>query len=187
MDAQAEEATSRWRLHLGWVDLTLGQRLGLLTPYFGLRAAGVRIKSRVNYIELGPHANEELSMKNKLWGVGPLMGIALKWPWVDWIGAYAKGATSFLMGSFYIHQDEEDRAAPTLRSKIKNQFDQSVGLWEAAAGLFLRRGIVEGRVGWQLYLFSGQNQAIQPTVTHVISNLGDLSLQGWTLSLLFEF
>lgn len=192
----AASATNRWRLHLGWVDLLLTRPFPWITPSFGLKFIGVRHKARINYLDLGPFADEELSMKNKFWGLGPEMALSSQWAFSEHVGIYGRAAVSLLLGQFYIHQDEEDETNRLFgRMKLLDQFWLTRGFAEGALGLFYRhcftKSFLEIKAGYQLYLLTGQNQAIQ-FVSHrapafFVSNLGDLTLQGWSLGLLFNF
>lgn len=195
-DHIASSATSRWRLHLGWVDLLLARPFPWITPSFGLKFIGVRHKARIDYFNLGTFADEGLSMKNKFWGLGPEMGLSSQWAFSEHWGIYGRAMGALLFGQFYIHQDEEDEKNRSLgRMKFLDQFWLTRGFVEGAMGLFYRRCFsksnLELRTGWQIDLLSGQNQLVQ-FVSHqapsfFVSNLGDLTLQGWTLGLLFNF
>lgn len=192
----ASSALSCWRLHLGFVDLLLSRPFPWITPFFGIKFAGIRHKSRVDYLQLGGFSDEGLSMKNKYWGIGPEMGVSSEWAFTEHFGLYGRAAAAILFGRFYLHQDEEDEENPLLgKMKYLDEFWLSRAYAESGLGLFYRHcfasSFFELRGGWQAYLFSGQNQAAR-FVSHsapalFFSNLGDLTLQGWSLGLLFNF
>lgn len=195
-DHTASSTLSRWRLHLGWIDLTLARPFCWITPFFGFKFAGIRQKSRIDYMNLGPFAEEDLSMKNKFWGFGPEMGVQEKWFWSSHWGIYARAAGSLLFGRFDLHQDEQDAHHRSLgRMKLLNSFKQTRALAEGALGFCTRycfkKSALELRAGWEIYLLSGQNLAMQLVDNRApgffVSNLGDLTLQGWTLGLLIDF
>ncbi len=189
----ASSTLSRWRLHLGWVDLLLTRPFPWITPYFGLKGAGVRQKSRIDYF-LTTGRTEELSMKQKFWGIGPVMGVSSSWNLGHHFSLYGQAAASLLFGSFYLHQDEEEVGNRASRLKLLNRFALTRAILEAKTGLSYRycleRAAFAIRVGWEIDLLPGQNLAMNFTDQspgHFISNLGDLSLQGWTFALSVDF
>lgn len=195
-EGYADSVRSRWRLHLGIADLFLSRPWAIsdcveLLPYFGLRFAGVRFKSRVDYRggTLFPGAEEDLSMKNKFLGIGPQLGAEALWHFSHGFSLYTRGSGSLVFGEFYIHQDE-NRTGESDGIKFFDEFWQTRFLLEMALGLEFRSccGCVElyGRVGWELYLFLGQNQSVrfvsETMPGKFVTNQGDLSLQGLSLS-----
>ncbi|NGX46047.1 MAG: hypothetical protein K940chlam2_01229 [Chlamydiae bacterium] len=187
------EVFSRWRLHLGVGDLILSRCLPIsdwlsLTPIVGLRAAGIRFKTRVDY------QDDDLSMKNKYWGVGPRFGFESEAAFTTHWAFYGRWALSTLWGEYYIHQDEE-----LAHGKLKylDGYWAAIAIKEMALGLQWEHYFWKScaslrlRLGWEMHLFPSQNQWVQfpsgamPAKT--IGNLGGLSLQGLTLGLLWEF
>jgi hypothetical protein len=187
-------AQSRWRLHLGFFDVGLSRWWAPspcleLTPYLALRGAGVRHKLRVDYA--GTEV-EDLSMKNKFWGIGPQAGLAGVWRLCKGLGIFGRGAMSLLFGEIYVHQDQETVGHKALgRMKFLETFDQTYGVWEGALGLEMRRGCFYARAGWELYWLPGQNQLAHFVSGRLpamfIANQGDLALVGWSLGIGAEF
>lgn len=183
---------SRWRLHFGWIDLTLSRDLQGIIPLFGIKFAAVRHKSRI--VHCCDTFSNELSMKNKFFGLGPEFGLLLLWPWEKHLHLFAKGATSFLIGEFYLHQDEDSTQIPD-RLKLLSSFYLPRELLEGALGISYCH--CTGSITWalkasfEISLLTGQNLAIQfPNAHapgHLLSNLGDLSLHGWALGLSCHF
>lgn len=182
---------SRWRLHFGWIDFTLSRDLHGITPLFGIKFAGVRHKSRITYVY--DIFSNELSMKNKFWGLGPEFGLLLQWHWKHF-QLFAQGRASFLVGEFYLHQDE-DNTQTADRLKLLSRFHLPRELLEGALGISYM--YCSDSISWRLTasfeasLLTGQNLALQFTNAyapgHFVSNLGDLSVQGWTLGLSCHF
>jgi len=184
---EAAEVFSRWRLHMGFLDLILSRCLPIsdwlsITPIIGLRGTGVRFKARARYDEDG------LSMKNKYWGVGPRFGFESEAAFTPRWAIYGRWALSTLWGEYYIHQDEEPAVG---KLKYKDKYNGAVAVKEMALGLqwehyFLRAcACLKLRLGWEMHLLPNQNQwvqfpsAVMPAKT--FGNLGSLTLQGLTL------
>jgi len=197
-----DQLRSRWRLHLGVLDLMLAKGWDVsaclqLKPYAGLRFAGVRFKSRIDYRggTLFPGAEEDISMKNKFWGVGPLVGIESLWRLGESFGLFAKAGCSLLYGNTYIHQDEEETGSDQGKIKLYDEFKQTRKIAEMGIGFDLRHCIgcsqLYARVGWQLYFLLGANQALRFVDSsmegNVVGNLGDLILQGLTFGVGLNF
>jgi len=174
---------SRWRLHLGFLDLYLTKgweispRLSL-TPFAAIRFAGVRHKSRIIY----RNAQEvNLSMKNKFWGIGPEVGLESLWHLRWGTSLFVRGACSLLWGEVYLHQDQND-------AKFFSEYDAMQKVGEMGIGLDFRKcfSCVELylRAGWELYFLPGQNRLARfTTQAQFVGSGGDLSMQGLSLGL----
>lgn len=199
-EASAQSVRDRFRLHLGFLDVDLSTRWSVsrylsLSPQVGLRATGIRHKVRVGYREIGPFMEEDLSMKNKFWGVGPLVGGTLLFSFFEGLGIYARGAWSFLYGSFYVHQDEDETGVKGVGMKLFDCYfqsltgiDGSIGFeGETCFGSLLFRG----RVGFDTYLVYDQNVFLQfPSGASpglFFNHLGDLALYGLSVRLGLSF
>jgi len=195
----ADSVRSRWRLHLGIGDLLLSRSWDFsecidFLPFWGLRGACVRFKSRVNYRggTLFPGEEDDLSMKNKFFGIGPEIGTEALWHFGCGFGLYSRIGGSLLFGEFYIHQDE-NLTGEKDGIKFHNCFWQTQFLLDMALGLEYRTCSKErrieffGRISWDLFLFFGQNQSVRFVSSEMpgkfVTNQGDLSLQGLTISL----
>lgn len=204
-DGFAKNACNRWRLHLGFLDVNLEKSWEVsnnlcFLPFFGLRFAGIRHKSRITYGggSLFLNFEEELSMKNKFWGVGPQIGVEGFWHILSCISIFSRIGENFLFGSFYVHQDEQKvHTKKEGRLKLFNEFNQVCSVSEMAIGLdfhhFFEKQCFEFfiRLNYEIYLLFGQNQHMRFVCEKVpgkyISNLGNLTLHGWTLGLGFNF
>lgn len=197
------DVKNRWRLHLGFGDVSVYKHFTVsswlnMNPYLGLRYAEVRQKTRTIYQggSLFPNAENNISMKNKFWGVGPRLGCKADFYFCNPFSLYADFALSLLGGQFYIHQDQEieERQLPL---KFLDTFTQPETISETEIGLSYQyfspkqTFAVQLAIGYEItYLFS-QNQlkrftsATEPAV--FASQLGDLILQGWNFSLAFDF
>jgi len=190
----ATEAFSRWRLHLGFVDLFLARTAfyaPCITPFIAVRFAGVRFKTRVEYT-LPSGKVEDLSNKNKFWGIGPQFGLVIEQALWRSLSLYAKGDLSLLLGSFYIHQDEQEKNNKKAgRMKFLDEKTEMRAVGEMALGLCWSFSCFDIHAAWELTQLFGQNQMVQfvdaETPGLFLSNLGDLTLQGWTVGLSYCF
>ncbi|NGX37894.1 MAG: hypothetical protein K1000chlam2_01062 [Chlamydiae bacterium] len=195
----ADEVFNRWRLHMGFLDVNLACPWGVsecleLWPFWGLRFAGVRHKLRIDYRggTLFPGVEEDLSMKNKFWGLGPEMGVEAFWRLNSWLRIFSRGACSLLFGEFYIHQDEESRGKKEAGAlKFYDEYDQTKKVLEMSLGLDFQYCQFYARVGWEIYLLMGQNQLVrfvdESMPGKFVGNLGDLSLHGLSFGLGLKF
>ncbi len=187
LNQNVTEVFNLWRLHLGLLDLGLSRSWVVsdcleLIPYAALRYAEIRQKLKIDYGTV-----ETLSMKNKFWSGGPLMGVEARWAWTCWLHFFSRGAFSLVFGKTYVHQDDE---TSTTKVKFLNEFNQVRGIVEAALGLdFPLFSSMRIRIAWESYLFWGQNQLprfVDPLMPgKFVANQGNLSLQGLSLGIIF--
>lgn len=186
-----EDAGVRWRLHLGFLDSLLQKRWWISPHSFldlslGLEYAEARQKTRILYHggSLPGDSEDNISMKNKYWGFGPLTGVNLSWLWTDHFSFYAKAALSALAGSFYIHQDEDIDSENRL--KLFDCFFLPRLHFEAGLGIkyHYQSALAEWSLllGWENHFLNGQNQWMRFLDTAApgifIHQLGDLMIQG---------
>jgi hypothetical protein len=180
-------ANTHWRLHLGLVDLDLGKWLStssrlFIRPYMGIRYAIVRQKYFLDY------GTSTIHMKNKFAGIGPILGARLQWLLISQLYLFGNGSLSLPYGEVYIHQAEWENEKDRLRMhdcshQVLPMTDWSAGLgWEWAC----KRMALALELGWEELFFFGQNQLknfSNPSLPgKFLSNFGDLSVTGWTLS-----
>ncbi len=189
-----EEAEMRWRLHLGIGDLECAKewlaspRL-LIRPYLGIRSAWIRQKDKILYRggDLFPGGEDEVSMKNKFWGIGPRSGMFTEWGLGKGFSCFGNLALSILYGEFYVHQDEDATVGVLQRLKERDLFHLSCCTTDVALGLQWRCRAAALRGAWEQHYFFGQNQLLHFAKNTIVSNGEDLSLQGWSLSFTWEF
>ena len=98
-------ADQLWRLHMGIGDLFISKDWETsfhlsLRPKFGLSYAMIRHKLLVDYSSI------DLSMKDKFWGLGALMGLEGVWD-LGWsLSLVGRGVLRLWPGEVYLHQDE---------------------------------------------------------------------------------
>ncbi|MGE5196482.1 MAG: Lpg1974 family pore-forming outer membrane protein [Anaerolineae bacterium] len=199
-NAFVENARANWRLHLGLVDLMIAKEKGFgpflkLSPFFGLRAAFVRQKYRIEYAggTLLPDAEDALSMKNKNQGLGLIAGLETLWRLHSGFSLKAKTAFSLIYGSFYVHQDEDAAVEIKERLKFHNIFLLSSAICEIGLGIewryFFHKSSAQLRAyaGIERAIFFAQNQFshfLNPSFPGIqASNQGDLTLEGYAIGL----
>ncbi len=200
----ADAAQAHWRLHLGLLDLLLMRewhpiKSCCFSPVLGLRSAWIRQKYNLFYRggSLAPDREEQFSMKNKFWGIGPCGGVHGSWEFVRRWSLFGDLLFSLLYGEFYIHQAEWTLPDHGKVLGIHQVFRSSVsttditigirGQWEWRGGL--KRFSLE--LGWDQIFLPAQNQFLRFTnssaLGNFIANQGDLSLQGYHLGTRFDF
>jgi hypothetical protein len=167
-----------WRLHLGLLDGTLSKDWAISNTL------SLRLIGGIRYGEIR-HKLEEVSsvcMKNKFFGIGPLVGCEGVLGLSSCLELYLRSAFTLFFGRFYVHQDR-----PPM--KFYNEFRQNETALESCLGLRFSRCWFYGQLAYEFYLFPGQNQLARfPSVEgKFIANQGDLSLHGPSLGVGIRF
>ncbi len=200
----AHEAKAHWRLHLGLLDFLMKKdwRLSktcIIAPILGLRSAWIRQKYNLFYLggSLFPDREEQFSMKNKFWGIGPSIGMHSSWELVRHWSLFGNFLVSLLDGAFYLHQAEWVLPSQSKILGIHEVFRSSVTTsditlgvrWECEWNGVLKKLSLE--LAWDQIFLYAQNQLIRFTEATAlgvfISNQGDLSLQGYHIGARFDF
>lgn len=199
----ANSAHLHWRLHLGLIDMPLQYRWILspsfsLTPGLGLRMAIVRQKDNMTYIggTLFPEGQDEVRMKNKFFGVGPLTTLTARYQIVKYLAFMGSSGFSLNFGEIYLHQDEYATIGEPMRLRVHNIFNATRMFSQISLGLASdipigkRQNFHIGLLWEKLYFF-GQNELM-----HFVSNQekglfamhqGDLSVHGVSLDMKWSF
>jgi hypothetical protein len=186
-----------WRLHLGLVDLELQKPWHLtpqfqLTPRFGVRFASIREKYFLTYEggTLLPDQQNTVHMKNKFWGVGPIVGLDSQWTiWKRW-SLFGKSDVSLTFGHLYIHQAEHVHPSEDSLMKFFKIHPMDGALAHLALGLKWAGDHLSAYLQWEQFFFLGQNQMVQfpfAPSNKMVSNLGDISLAGVSLGATYRF
>lgn len=198
------EARAHWRVHLGLLDC-LAQKMWhpvktcVVAPVIGIRTAWIRQKYNLWYFggSLLPDREEQFSMKNKFWGIGPALGVRTGWEMASHWELFGDFLFSLLYGEFYIHQAEWTLPEKRKILGVHEIFDSSAATADATLGLrwhcmwegTLKRLSLE--LAWDQIVLFGQNQFIRfvnPSAKGLfIANQGDLSFQGYHLGARFDF
>lgn len=205
VDVYATHADARLRLNLNIFDADLGREYYVgkwvtLRPSLGVRTAFIHQHYRILYDPLIADLvslSDLIRLKNEFWGVGPKASIGTQWSLIGGFHLYGSAAFSLLYGHFKTrHREYFSTDDPAPLSAHQNQ-TLVRAIADLAAGIGWDIMLVHDqyhlslRAGYEQHLYFGQNQFDQVLYslfhTTVISNLGDLSLAGWTLSLRVDF
>jgi len=201
-------SNAKWKLRLDMVDWELGRKFYTgrwlsLRPFMGLRGAWIRQKMDIDYSggDVATDQFYDVDMKNHFWGVGPRIGLNTQWNFSKEFSFYGDGAISLLYGRFKVTQEEEVGADTKL--DISDNWRTSRFVTDLAVGIRYEHLFEDkefkftGSFGWEHHMFFDQNN-----FKHFVTNatMGDvmtwtipdwdgnnLSTQGWTLSLRFDF
>lgn len=187
-----------------------------LHPFMGVRGALTQESYKLFYFNFS-HLNqwpnesflvfkEEIALKNRTWGVGPRTGLSTRWALGKGVSIYSCAALSLLYGNFSVPTTEkpiytitinDEPYSGTFSSPLHEVYhltqsvtDLTLGLlWEHYFGTTYRFAL---NLGYEQHLFVNRNQfwkmARPVKITKTFSHeRGDLSFQGITLGLLFDF
>lgn len=192
-----DSAKSRWRLHLGLVDLDLSKpwRISpsfILYPHGGIRFASIRQKFYITYSggSLFPGDSSNFASKNKYWGLGPEGGLTLEYLLNKHWSMRAGTAFSLVFGGFYIHETEREEKSRIEHLKLLSEYPMSAALLDMTLGLRYSSNHWSFHLDWEEHLFPGQNQLNFPVNTSpkkFASNLGAVSIAGISLGAVYHF
>jgi len=194
----AEMIKMHWRLHLALIDALAEKSYPLtanlsLSPQMGLRYALVRQKFNLDYFgrDFSPAFEEFLTMKNKFWGLGPLVGLRIEVPFATSWCLGASGAFSALYGQFYIHEGEYRFLGRVKRASLHDTYTRVAFTGES--GLFLRwqrkweRWSLALHLGYDFLWLWRQNRFVPLDDKADLNSSGSLRLQGLEAGALFTF
>jgi hypothetical protein len=198
-----------YRMRMDLVDLELGREFFVskhltLRPFVGLRYARIDQKLDVDYKggeTLGATRKWEIDLKNNFWGLGLRTGLNSQWGFGGGWSIYGDIGISLLYGVFHIDNDQEDE--PVLSGlgtdviDVGNSWRTTKAVTDLALGLRWDhlfdgdRYAIGIQAGWEHHMFFEQNQMMRFVddvyMGQFVANQGDLSTQGWTLEVRFDF
>ncbi|MDN3507279.1 MAG: Lpg1974 family pore-forming outer membrane protein [Simkaniaceae bacterium] len=186
-----------------------------LRPHVGLRIASIdqnfhldQSGGSFNDTPSGNDVNNEVDIDNLFKGAGARMGLDSLWNVGCGWSIYGDFAFSLLSGRFSVDHDESNRevATPFSKSKvmeIKDTFRSNVLVADLGIGIHYQTLLCDCdyalavAFGWEQHLFLNQNQmwriVLQEGSADIDKNniyhqrRGDLSTNGWTLRVTFDF
>ncbi len=201
----ATESSARWRTYVNVLDIELGKEYFVshyfsVRPYIDVRTVFLDQHYKVKYLNVvqigGPAINDFIHMSNDFWGVGPAVGVDMEWglPWG--FNVYGGGTLSLVYGSFDIHiREKTSNGQAPLRSR--QSFHNARAITDLSLGLgwdhmFFHDQFHFGiKAGWEQHLYFSQNQLFRfvsiPVADGVVTDQGDLSLEGLTISGRIDF
>ncbi len=208
----ANSAKAHLDVGVNLVDLELGRAFYVskwlsLRPSIGLRSAWLDMPLNIRYRPMPgggmPPTISELLMHsyNRFWGFGPRIGLNTQW---------GLGMGFSLFGDLYgslLYGISQDPTFGTLIGSDNNasfalgslNFHQRIttSALDAVLGVRYDRNFYQDRyhfgisIGWENHLFNDVSQFIYQlddvSIGSIQQNNGNLALQGWTLSVRFDF
>ncbi len=205
-------ASASWKFRLDMLDLELGRefytsRWLTLRPFAGLRSAWIHQRTKVDYDSVTTAVvtpiNVDVNLKNNYWGMGLRAGLDSEWGLGRGISLYTEMSGSLLLGHFNIFESQSGfdtvgvvPGTTSFSEKFRaTRFVYDLGMAIRYQQFFCcERYEFMAQLGWEQHMFVNQNQ-IQKTYTSTtglpstifVTNQGDLSTQGVTLTLEFGF
>lgn len=198
-------SSAKWRLNLNLADLELGREFFVskwltLRPFAGLRSAWIHQRMHINYNQTLDGDSYFVQMKNKFWGIGIRPGLNTQWGLGCGFSFYANTALSLLYGFFELDQEQYSQTlAGTTTPHVDNGHSIRVDRAIAETQLGVRWEHMFAKdhchfsiqAGWENLMFFGQNlfdRFVSADLEGLyVSNQGDLTIQGYTLSLRLDF
>jgi Legionella pneumophila major outer membrane protein precursor len=204
-----DRANAKWSLSLNVADAVLGKDFYVgkslsLHPFIGPRTAWIDQKFKTSYINApfmpGETLNDMVHMRCDYWGLGPRAGLDMQWWLTKRLNIYATAAISLLYGQFHVHQKEEAEIVQTGFKLEPLHFSDSFHIARPITDLAIGFGWdtlfaydrlhIGLKVGWEQHVFFDQNQFIRfvnSSTNSLLSNRGDLALEGLIASLRLDF
>jgi hypothetical protein len=205
-----KSAKAHWNLNLNLVDVELGREFFVskwltLRPFAGLRSAWINQRMHTEYKGMQPTSSSFVSlvdhMTSKYWGIGIRPGLNTQWGLGCGFSFYGNASLSLLYGYFHQKQHEYSKNTYTdLVDYVDLKHSNRVGRAFAETQLGIRwehmfandHGHFSIQAGWENLMFFGMNQFerlyfISNGVYDYVANQGDLTIQGYTLSIRFDF
>lgn len=200
----SKKAKAHWHLNLNMADIELGRncmtsRWLSLRPFMGARGLFIDHDFTVDYAG-GIVASSDVDVfqaDSDFWGAGLRFGVDSLWGLGKGLGIYGNGSASLLSGHFDVHEKEKLKKARSPHVKIEDEVENIVATADLALGLqwdylFSNDRFHFGfKFGWEFNIFFDQNQLFNflntDTPGAIRSNKDDLTFQGVTLGLRFDF
>jgi hypothetical protein len=192
------------------IDLDLGREFFVskrltLRPFIGIRSGWVRQRQRTTFgqaVSTTTQNGSYLQGKSNFWGIGPRAGLNTEWGLGRGISLFGNAGYSILNGFF--HTDTYNAqlfSSGAHNDAVTNEdgFRVARSIGEIALGVRYDVMFDEDRlhfgaqVGWEQLMLFGQNQFKRFIGTSAanagafVANQGDLTIQGWTISVRLDF
>ena len=201
----ASKMKSRWHLRLNQLDLDLGREFFVskwltLRPHFGLRTDWVRQNLDTDYKNftfVTPSNDIDTKLKDRWWGMGLEGGLDTQWGLGCGWSLFGNLSAAILYGFHHITYDTNREPGDVDFLGLSDRYRVSHPILDLEMGVRWDNMFSNDRfhlglqLGWEHHIYFSQNQF--PVFTDdvaygsFVSNQGDLTLQGWTLSARFDF
>ncbi len=203
-------ANSHLNIKLNMIDLDLGREFFVskwmtLRPFMGLRTAWVFQEQSSNYnnpLPVSSVSSFYSQQKNDYWGLGLHSGLNTQWGLGAGVSLFGNAAVSILNGFFKVNDYETTNFSNgTHNDNVSNNDSFRIGrvIGELAMGVRWDTMLANDHChlgiqgGWEQLMFFGQNQfkhfygTFPSNQGSYFANQGDLTFQGWTLSVRLDF
>ncbi|MEN9344211.1 MAG: hypothetical protein RLZZ453_998 [Chlamydiota bacterium] len=209
LESATESATSvgaYWGLNINVLDLDLGREFFVskwltLRPHGGLRTNWIHQNMHIFYGNLGavtfPQTpNVNVTMSDHWWGLGIEGGLDTQWGFGGGWSVFGNIAAAVLYGLHEI-ENENNLVDGSVFATFSDSYHITHPMLDFTLGLRWDHLFCQDRfhigfdLGWEHHLFLSQNQFpvflddVSPGA--FVANQGDLTLQGWTFSVRFDF
>lgn len=200
--------SSNWRLHLNLLDLNLGREFFVskwmtLRPFVGLRSGWIFQNMNETYGEATPVVSQTgtyMKRKCNFWGIGPRAGLDTQWGLGYGFSLFGNASAALLYGFYESTNYQTQVFSGSSNDAVSNTNSVRVGRAITELSLGVRWDTMFGddrchfgiQAGWENLMFFGQNQfshfiGTSNNAGSYVSNQGDLTIQGWTLSGRLDF
>jgi hypothetical protein len=211
--AHSKDAEAKWHLHYDQLDLPLG-RAFYVSKYFILRPfmgpSGLSIKQSYSlkyerppaFFGIIPFGRDKLRWENHYLGVGINTGCDLKFGFRSGWSIYGRAGAGLYYGHFHLKLKDkfDDELGKHAEVHAKHVLHLATPSLATALGFRFDHSYSEGSkyfvmsLLWDNLIFFSQNQFFRfislsdfDVESNVVTNQGDLGLQGGTFSLTFGF
>ncbi|MBS0607662.1 MAG: hypothetical protein JSR57_11990, partial [Verrucomicrobia bacterium] len=205
----AKKAKSDIELHLNLLDWELGREFYTgkhltVRPFGGLRTGWVNQNWKTKYFDPGsfqqvPLNAFQVKLKQDFWGIGLRGGLDTEWHLISGLSIYGNGALSLLYGFFkdvrlensFSNAGAKGRNLYGVNSKRCEQAITELQLGLRWDQMFSHdRFHFRIQTGWEHMMFFDHNHLfvfLDPNSANLSEYGGNLSFQGWTTSVRFDF
>lgn len=203
----ALNATDHWNLHFNQLDLEVGRQFFVskwltLKPHVGLRGAWIHQSDKVRYFNLVNNPFTDYAVANmacKFNGIGITGGLETQWGLGCGWSLFANYAASMLYGYFHVDNDVTGVSAGVVHKfyNADNFYHVDRFINDLMVGLRYDYMFCDDeyhlgiQAGWEHHYFFGQNQFMRfvddANPALFTANQGDLSLQGFSMQVRFDF
>jgi hypothetical protein len=197
---QASQVKIHWNVHFYDFALNLGRHYFIspqvaFHPYFGINTAFIsqtkRSYSRVTSPFVGTLNSKD---RNDFWGIGPDIGLEGKWFVFSGFNLFASAAGALFWGDFVVRHNEFSPSFHASRARLNFDTHQIVPMAQLQLGLGYETNIhhndyhiaVNARYEYQ-YWWQQNQMVFSPFTTRYLRYAEDLSLQGITIDVRFDF
>lgn len=197
-----EKSKAHWKLSLNMLDIELGKEFQVsrrlsLRPHLDLRTAWIDQSYSIDYENITTPFFDKVSMDCDYWGIGPRAGLGFQWNLISGFSIDGDAEISLIYGNDSLRQSEKVHTAPANHLHFKEHMHSTRAITDL--GLFLSWDQMLGhgnyhfsvKAGWEQHIFFEQNQFfrfLDPFFQgSIVSNQGDLMLQGWTFKGRLDF